>query len=113
MNELPTATTATGDFPFTVGSNYYSAKKNVKPVNFYCIAPNAKTVCLAGDFNGWNPSANPMKRDPIGSWTACVELHHGHHQYLFFVDGEPMLDSNAYGIARNERNERVSLVAVS
>jgi 1,4-alpha-glucan branching enzyme len=110
MNELETMI---AEFPFRVGPNRYSAQNNVKPVNFYCTAPNAKAVCLVGDFNGWNPLANPMERDPVGSWTARVELHHGHHQYLFLVDGEPMLDPNAYGIARNERNERVSLIAVS
>lgn len=93
--------------------NCYSAKNNVKPVNFYCTAPNARTVSLVGDFNGWNPLANPMQRDASGSWIARVELHHGHHHYLFLVDGEPMLDAKAYGIARNERNERVSLIAVS
>ena len=42
-----------------------------------------------------------------------LELHHGHHRYLFVADGEPKLDPNATGIVRNERNERVSLIAVS
>jgi hypothetical protein len=54
-----------------------------------------------------------MKRQADGSWTARVELHHGYHQYLFVVDGEPMLDPNAHGIARNAKNEQVSLIAVS
>ena len=34
-------------------------------------------------------------------------------QYLFIVDGKPRLDPKASGIARNSRNERVSLIAVS
>jgi len=42
-----------------------------------------------------------------------VQLTHGHHQYLFLVDDEPILDPKGTGIARNERNERVSLMAVS
>jgi hypothetical protein len=42
-----------------------------------------------------------------------LELTHGHHQYLFLVDGQPVLDPKASGIARNDRNERVSLIAVS
>jgi len=110
MNELETAL---GEYPFLVRPDRYSAKNNVKPVNFYCAAPEAKAVCLVGDFNGWQPWANPMHRDASGSWTAQVELHHGYHQYLFLVDGEPMLDPNAYGIARNGKGERVSLIAVS
>lgn len=100
-------------FSLRAGPNRYSAKNNVKPVHFYCVAPEAKGVCLVGDFNGWNPLANPMRRDTSGSWTARVQLHHGYHQYLFLVDGEPMLDPKAYGIARNGRGDRVSLVAVS
>lgn len=110
MNELDKIV---GEFPFLIRKNRYSAKLNLKPVNFFCVAPNARCVSLAGDFNGWNPLANPMQRQPGGSWTAQIELHHGHHQYLFLVDGEPMLDPHAQGIARNERNERVSLMAVS
>ena len=93
--------------------NRYSAKKNIKPVHFLCHAPQAKEVALVGDFNGWNPMANRMQRQLDGSWTAEVELHHGHHHYLFRVDDELMLDPQASGIARNARNERVSLVAVS
>ena len=91
----------------------YSAKNMVKPVNFYCFAPEARTVSLVGSFNGWNPLASPMKRQPDGSWLAQVNLPHGHHQYQLLVDGEAMLDPNACGIVRNDRGERASLVAVS
>jgi hypothetical protein len=54
-----------------------------------------------------------MRRMPDGRWMASLELHHGHHSYLFIVDGQPRLDPKASGIARNSRNERVSLIAVS
>jgi 1,4-alpha-glucan branching enzyme len=70
-------------------------------------------VSLVGDFNGWKPTATPMRRMPDGRWMASLELHHGHHPYLFIVDGKPWLDPKASGIARNSRNERVSLIAVS
>lgn len=101
------------EFSFSIRQDRYSAKSNVKPVNFRCVAPQANGVFLLGEFNGWNPSANPMQRQPDGSWMAQVQLHHGHHQYAFLVDGEPMLDPHAYGIVRNERGDRVSLIAVS
>ena len=54
-----------------------------------------------------------MQRTPDGRWMASLELNHGHHRYLFLVDGEPMLDPNATGIARDDQNNRVSLIAVS
>lgn len=88
----------------------HSAKNSQKPVNFYCAAPNAKVVELAGDFNHWHPW--PMQRSVDGWWLARLQLCHGHHQYLFLVDGKPMLDPQATGIARDEHDERVSLIAV-
>jgi len=91
----------------------YSAKKMAKPINFICSALKARKVSLVGDFNEWNPSVHPMKRQPDGAWMVQVPLHHGHHHYLFLIDGVPALDPRAQGTARNERNEKVSLLAVS
>jgi 1,4-alpha-glucan branching enzyme len=91
----------------------YSAKKMAKPINFICSAPKARRVSLVGDFNEWDSSVHPMKRQPDGAWMVQVPLHHGHHHYLFLIDGVPALDPRAQGTARNERNEKVSLLAVS
>jgi 1,4-alpha-glucan branching enzyme len=93
--------------------NRYSAKNMAKPINFFCFAPHAKRVVLVGDFNEWQPEAHPMVRQPDGSWHIVVPLHHGHHHYQFLVDDHPTLDPRATGIARNKKNERVSLIAVS
>ena len=82
-------------------------------VNFFCMAPQAKSVSLVGDFNDWQPAAHPMTRMPDGGWTIRLELPHGHHQYAFLVDGQPTLDPNAMGKVHNERNEVVSLIAIS
>ena len=82
-------------------------------VNFFCMAPQAKSVSLVGDFNDWQPAAHPMTRMPDGGWTIRLELPHGHHQYVFLVDGQPTLDPNAMGKVHNERNEVVSLIAIS
>ncbi len=68
---------------------------------------------LVGDFNDWHPAATPMRRMPDGRWFASLELHHGHHRYVFLVDGSPQLDPHGTGIARDDRNKRVSLIAVS
>jgi hypothetical protein len=68
---------------------------------------------LAGDFNHWNPLANPMRRMPDGGWILSLTLHHGHHQYYFLIDGRPTLDSRSVGTVRNERGEPASLIAVS
>ena len=91
----------------------YSASRTRHHVDFFCEAPEAERVNLVGDFNGWDLAATPMKRLPDGRWMTSLDLHHGHHRYVFMVDGTPTLDPRASGMARNERNERVSLIAVS
>ncbi len=93
--------------------NTYSAKTTVKPVPFVCLALEAQQVFVAGDFNDWDPASHPMKRMPDGAWRLEISLNHGHHHYLFLVDGKPLLDPKAQGIARNEKGEKVSLLAVS
>lgn len=87
--------------------------KPLRPVNFICHAPTAKAVSLVGDFNNWNPQANPMNRMPDRGWLLTLELKHGHHRYAFLVDGVLTLDPRAQGITRNDKGERVSLVPVS
>ena len=36
---------------------------------FRVWAPNARSVSLVGDMNGWNPAADPMTRDDFGIWS--------------------------------------------
>ena len=76
-------------------------------------APEAQQVNLIGDFNDWDTRAYPMKRQVDGAWHIQIPLNHGHHHYQFLVDGKPTLDPRAMGIARNEKNEKVSLMSVS
>jgi 1,4-alpha-glucan branching enzyme len=84
-----------------------------KPVNFICIAPAARQVCLTGDFNHWNPSNLPMERTFDGSWRLTVPLGHGSHHYQFLVDGQPTNDQRATGVAKKASGDRVSLIQVS
>ena len=91
----------------------YSARNMAKPINFFCVAPEAQSVTVVGDFNEWRPQVHPMQQQSDGSWQLQIPLNHGHHHYTFLVDGRPVLDPRAMGIARNEKNERVSLIAVS
>ena len=91
----------------------FGYQKTLRAVNFICHAPEAKSVRLVGDFNGWTPAANPMKQMPDRCWLHTVELKHGHHRYAFLVDGVLTLDPRAQGITRNDKGERVSLVPVS
>ena len=112
FNQMQTLQTTRSSQPHR-SHNRYSARNMSKPVNFFCVAPEAETVSVVGDFNDWRASLHPMERQADGSWQLRVPLNHGHHHYHFLVDGKPVLDPRAMGIARNEKNERVSLIAVS
>jgi 1,4-alpha-glucan branching enzyme len=87
------------------------ARHSFSPAHFYHYAPQAQSVELAGDFNHWRPY--PMARRDDGWWFLQVMLCTGHHQYRFLVDGHPVLDHRAMGVTRNERNEEVSVLAIS
>ncbi len=89
----------------------YSARNMAKPTNFYCYAPEARFVQVQGDFTDGSPLA--MQRRVDGWWFLQVPLTHGHHQYRFLVDGQPRLDPRATGVAQNDANEQVSVLAVS
>jgi 1,4-alpha-glucan branching enzyme len=82
-------------------------------MNFICNAPQAQSVSLVGDFNGWNPATHPMQQMTDGAWLLTVELRHGHHRYAFLVDGVLTLDPRGQGITRDDQGQRVSLVPVS
>jgi 1,4-alpha-glucan branching enzyme len=96
---------------YDMSAGAYSARQSLKPINFYCYAPRAKSVELTGDFNHWTPVA--MQRRADGWWYLQAELTHGHHQYRFLIDGTPTLDPRSTGVGRNEANEAVSITAVS
>jgi hypothetical protein len=59
-------------------------------------APLARTVRLAGDFNGWKPEATPLRRGANGVWSIELPLQPGRrYQYMFLVDGNWVTDPAA------------------
>ncbi len=49
--------------------------------------PTAKTVQVAGDFNGWHPEASPLAATGFGEWNIHLTLRPGQYEYRFWVDG--------------------------
>jgi alpha-amylase/alpha-mannosidase (GH57 family) len=70
------------------GSAGTGAADEPTEIEFSHSAPGATSVHLAGDFNGWSTSAEPMS-DPDGDgvWTAKIKLAPGSYQYKFVIDG--------------------------
>jgi len=80
-----------------------STKKNPKlmKTEFSLLAPQAKSAFIAGDFNQWNLSLHPLKRDKKGSWEISLALSPGQYEYRFFVDGEWQNDPNCSSFVEN------------
>jgi 1,4-alpha-glucan branching enzyme len=54
-------------------------------VTFRYSDAEATEVFLAGEFNQWNKSSHPMKKDDSGVWTASLPLRPGKYAYKFVV----------------------------
>lgn len=58
-------------------------------------APEANSVHLAGEFNGWNITQNPLTKDvKTGVWSTVYPLTEGRYEYKFVIDGEWMSGAN-------------------
>ena len=72
-----------------------------KKVTFSLLAPQARSVSVAGDFNKWDTMSHPMKKDKKGVWKVSLNLIPGTYQYRFFVDGDWQTDPNCTTIVEN------------
>ena len=62
---------------------------NGNSVTFEYKDAGATSVTVAGSFNGWNKTANPMTKNAYGVWSTTVDVSdYGIHQYKFIVDGK-------------------------
>lgn len=82
-------------------------------VRFEISYPNAKRVCVAGSFNGWNPTATPLAPSGRGKWLRELWLPPGTHEYLFVVDDTWLFDPNATDYVPNIFGGMNAVVAVT
>jgi 1,4-alpha-glucan branching enzyme len=54
---------------------------------FTYVDTNANAVFVAGEFNKWNATANPLQKDTNGIWTTSITLPPGRYQYKYVADG--------------------------
>lgn len=76
-----------------------------KKVRFELPAKPGSEVFVAGTFNNWSPTANPLKYNPaLGHFETFLHVPDGKHEYKFVVNGVWSVDPkctaklpNAYG----------------
>ena len=57
-------------------------------VRLVLLRPDAQSVSVAGDFNGWNPAQTKLEQTDDGIWTVTLPLKPGRYEYMFVIDGE-------------------------
>jgi hypothetical protein len=73
-------------------------------ITFSVLAPEARQVYLAGDFNGWKLDNASQMRQEEGAWRKRINLASGKYRYRFVIDGvwtedmnNPAKEVNPYG----------------
>ena len=73
-----------------------------KRVQFRLSAEPGSQVFIAGTFNNWNPTANPLKDNPdSGHFKAVLRVPPGTHEYKFVVNGVWIMDPKSTGWVQN------------
>jgi len=89
------------------------AVKAKKDVTFTVHAERDKTVYLAGEFNGWDPTAKKMAyKAREGIYTATVKLAAGSYQYKFVIDGTWCADPENAEAVPNDQGTFNSVITV-
>lgn len=74
---------------------------------------DARSVSVAGSFNGWNKDQHHMTMNDNGIWSVRIPMPKGNYQYKFFVDNlwiaDPMNQANGY----DEMGQMVSSLRVA
>lgn len=112
------AALACGFFVVGVASGWFLYQPTPRPVSgptadagstvyvrFVLLQPQAESVTVAGDFNGWDPQRTPLRRSGSGLWTLTMPLKPGRYHYMYVVDGRqwmadpfaPELSADGFG----------------
>lgn len=89
------------------------AEHQLVQVRFEFTSPTAKTVCLAGTFNHWQPAAKAMHSSGAGNWWKETNLAPGTYEYCFVVDDQWMPDPRAAESVANPFGGRNSILRVA
>ncbi len=93
---------------------HLSQKGKEKGAYFRAWAPNAKSLSVVGDFNGWNTEANPMKKIAKSNiWEAFVPNVQEGEKYKFAVttkDGRLLWKADPYAVFSETNGATASII---
>ncbi|MCQ2481153.1 MAG: 1,4-alpha-glucan branching protein GlgB, partial [Clostridia bacterium] len=85
---------------------YLGSHPDGDSVVFRVWAPNAQRVCVAGDFNGWNPDCDPMEKISDGVWECRVKGVKKYDAYKYSItaqDGRTFYKADPYAFHAETR----------
>ena len=84
-----------------------------KKVIFQVRAKPGSEVFVAGSFNNWNASQNPMRDNPhSGVFKVALTLPPGRHEYKFVIDGEWCVDPDCAESVSNGHGSLNSVISI-
>lgn len=88
--------------------------EQARHARFRLYAPQATTVALIGDFNGWGSVQEiPLRRQIDGNWVADLPLPAGRYQYAFLIDDQTIVtDPRAEQHVSDDFGRRNAVVTV-
>ena len=72
----------------------------------------ARSVCIVGTFNDWDPKTTPMLTSGPGQWIMELTLSPGIYEYQYVVDGKWINDPHAVKSTPNPFGGRNSVLVV-
>ena len=82
-------------------------------IRFEFSHPTAKTVCVAGTFNDWQPEAKTLHSSGAVNWWKETALAPGTYEYCLVVDGKWMPDPAAKETVTNPFGGKNSILTVA
>ena len=80
---------------------------------FRVWAPNAKQVCVFGDFNGWDENASPLKKEEGGIWVGFIPGLKRYDTYKYAIhapDGKVVAKADPYAFHAETRPGNASKI---
>ncbi len=84
-----------------------------KKTSFQITLPEAESVALVGDFNGWSDTATPMKKNKSGVWKVDLALEEGEYQFRYLVNQSEWYNDEDVSAVPNIFGSENSVVKVS
>jgi 1,4-alpha-glucan branching enzyme len=89
-----------------------STKKRPITVRLELHDDRARSVCIVGTFNDWDPKTMPMLATGPGQWIRELALSPGIYEYQYVVDGRWINDPHAVKSTPNPFGGRNSVLVV-